>query len=87
MYTQDEAHQLLENFLAVDIFISHNSPRGIHERDTGIHQGFDAFLDYIDKFQPAYFLHGHQHCRDISYRGRTCIMGVYGEKNLQIPSK
>ena len=85
MYTQNEAHQLLENFPAVDIFISHNSPRGIHERDTGIHQGFDA--DYIDKFQPAYFLHGHQHCRDISYRGRTCIMGVYGEKYFQIPSK
>ena len=41
----------------------------------------------IDRVQPRCFLHGHQHCRDISYRGRTCIMGVYGEKNLQIPSK
>ena len=87
MYTQNEAHQLLENFPDVDVFIAHNSPRGIHERDTGIHQGFDAFLDYIDKFQPAYFLHGHQHCREISYRGNTCIMGVYGEKSLQIPSE
>jgi Icc-related predicted phosphoesterase len=75
MYTQDEAHQLLQNFPAVDVFIAHNSPRGIH-------QGFDAFLDYIDRVQPAYFLHGHQHCRDKSYRGNTCIMGVYGEKNF-----
>jgi uncharacterized protein len=87
MYTQDEAHQLLENFPAVDVFIAHNSPRGIHERDTGIHQGFDAFIEYIDRAQPAYFLHGHQHCRKISYRGKTCIMGVYGEKSLQIPSE
>ena len=84
MYTQDEAHQLLQNFPAVDVFIAHNSPSGIDERDTGIHQGFDAFLDYIDRAQPAYFLHGHQHCREISYRGRTCIMGFYGEKNFNL---
>ena len=87
MYTQDEARQLLENFPAVDVFIAHNSPRGIHECDTSIHQGFDAFIEYIDRAQPAYFLHGHQHCREVSYRGNTCIMGVYGEKSLQIPSE
>ena len=84
MYTQDESHQLLENFPTVDVFIAHNSPRGIHERDTGSHQGFDAFLDYIDRVQPRYFLHGHQHCRDISYRGNTCIMGIYGENNFTL---
>jgi Icc-related predicted phosphoesterase len=84
MYTQDEAHQLLQNFPAVDVFIAHNSPSGIHERDTVIHQGFDAFIEYIDRAQPAYFLHGHQHCREISYRGRTCIMGFYGEKNFTL---
>ena len=82
MYTQNEAHQLLQNFPAVDVFIAHNSPRGIHERDTGIHQGFDAFIEYIDRAQPAYFLHGHQHCREVSYRGNICIMGVYGESNF-----
>ena len=77
-------NQLLENFPAVDVFIAHNSPRGIHECDTSIHQGFDAFIEYIDRAQPAYFLHGHQHCREVSYRGNTCIMGVYGEKNFTL---
>lgn len=62
----------------------HSSPPGIHERDMGIHQGFDVFLDYIDRVQPRYFLRGHLHCREISYRGKTCIMGVYGEKNFQL---
>ena len=57
IYTQDEVHQLLQNFPAADVFIAHNSPRGIHERDTGIHKGFDAFIEYIDRTQPAYFLH------------------------------
>ena len=85
MYTQNEALQLLlQNFPTVDIFIVHNPPPGINERDIGIHQGFDVFLDYIDRVQPRYFLHGHLHCREISYRGKTCIMGVYGEKNFQL---
>ena len=82
MYTQNEVNALLHDFPVVDVFIAHNSPCGIHERDTGIHQGFDGFLEYIDKAQPAYFLHGHQHRREVSYRGNTCIMGVYGENNF-----
>ena len=84
MYTQEQVHALLENFPVVDIFIAHNSPRGIHERDSIHHQGFDAFLDYIDRVQPVFFLHGHQHCNKVSYRGKTCIMGVYGERYFQI---
>jgi Icc-related predicted phosphoesterase len=85
MYTQEQVHALLDDFPSVDIFIAHNSPRGIHERDAGNHQGFEAFLDYIDRVQPAYFLHGHQHCNFTAYRGKTCIMGIYGEKQFQIP--
>ena len=84
MYTQEKVHELLKDLPAVDVFIAHNSPRGIHERDNIIHQGFDAFLDYIDRVQPTYFLHGHQHCNRISYRGKTCVMGVYGERQFQI---
>jgi hypothetical protein len=84
MYTQEQVYVLLKDFPAVDIFIAHNSPRGIHERDTVNHQGFDAFLDYIDRVQPAYFLHGHQHCNTTSYRGKTRIIGVYGETNFQV---
>ena len=84
MYTQEQIHELMADFPAVDVFIAHNSPRGVHERDAGIHQGFDAFLDYIDRIQPRYFLHGHQHCERISYRGQTCIIGVYGEKEIKL---
>ena len=84
MYTQEQVHGLLVDFPAVDIFIAHNSPRGIHERDTLNHQGFDAFLDYIDRAQPSYFIHGHQHCNKITYRGKTCIIGVYGEQLMNV---
>ena len=84
MYTQEQVHALLTDFPAVDIFIAHNSPHGIHERDSHNHQGFDAFLDYIDRAQPSYFFHGHQHCNQISYRGKTCVVGVYGERLISI---
>ena len=85
MYTQEQVHDLLVDFPAVDIFIAHNSPRGIHERDTLNHQEFDAFLGYIDRTQPAYSLHGHQHCNQITYRGKTCIIGVYGGRLVNVP--
>lgn len=80
LYEQDEVIESLKDFLAVDVFIAHNSPRGIHERDDHVHQGFDAFIDYIDRVQPRYFFHGHQHCQSVSFRGRTQIIGVYGER-------
>ena len=53
MYTQEQEHALLTDFPAVDIFIAHNSPHGIREKDSHNHQGFDAFLDYIDRAQPS----------------------------------
>lgn len=65
---------------SVDIFIAHNSPFGYHERDTDTHQVFKGFVDYIDRVQPRYFLHGHQHKNKTSLRNTTLIQGVYGER-------
>lgn len=84
MYSQSEVADLLKDFPPVDVFIAHNSPRNIHERDTGIHQGFDAFLEYIERVQPSYFFHGHQHCNKVTQYGKTQIIGVYGEKSLKL---
>lgn len=84
MFEQDEVKRLMIDFPAVDVFIAHNSPRFIHERDDNVHQGFDAFIDYIDRTKPSYFFHGHQHCNQITHRGVTKIVGVYGERQFQI---
>ena len=82
LYEQEEVTSALSAFPAVDVFVAHNSPRGIHERDTEVHQGFDAFLDYIDRAQPRFFLHGHQHVNRTSKLGGTNIVGVFGETVL-----
>lgn len=84
LYSQDDVHDALLDFPPVDVFIAHNSPRTIHERDTGVHQGFDGFLDYIHRTEPRYFFHGHQHVNVVSTVGKTQVIGVYGERLRQI---
>jgi Icc-related predicted phosphoesterase len=50
-----------------DIVLSHAPPRGCHDGQDPCHQGFDCFRDLIDRWQPAFFIHGHVH----AYNGRT----------------
>lgn len=84
LYDQAEVSDLLSNFPKVDVFVAHNSPKGFHERDRDVHQGFDAFRAYIERAQPRYFLHGHQHRERTTVIGHTKIIGVYGEMFLDI---
>lgn len=87
LYSQEEARNFMGNFPSVDVFISHNSPRGIHERDIEIndhHQGFECFLDYINRTQPKVFLHGHQHVNLETKIGSTRVIGVYGVKYIEV---
>jgi Icc-related predicted phosphoesterase len=46
---------------AVDIFVAHSPPVGIHDDPEGAHQGFPVFRDLIRRFRPTLFLHGHRH--------------------------
>ena len=84
LYEQWEVEKALTSFPRVDVFIAHNSPRGIHERDGEVHQGFDAFLNYIERARPRYFLHGHQHLNQRSTLGSTEVIGVFGEAELEL---
>lgn len=84
LYTQDQASRLLNNFPTMDVFIAHNSPRGIHERDEDIHQGFDVLRSYIERVQPRYFFHGHQHVNRVTMMGETKVVGVYGEIGIEL---
>lgn len=49
----------------VDFLIAHSPPRGIHDIEEDYpHRGFNAFLAYMDWYQPRYLLHGHVHTWD-----------------------
>ena len=84
LYEQDEAERLLAGFPPVNVFVAHNSPRNIHERDTEVHVGFEAFNRYIERAQPRLFIHGHQHVNQDTLVGRTRVVGVYGERRIQL---
>lgn len=82
LFEQPEVCDALRTFPAVDIFVAHNSPRGIHDQEDDVHFGFSAFATYIADHQPTLFLHGHQHRNVESVIGRTRVIGVYGHRIL-----
>lgn len=84
LWSQSEVRSFLADLPAVDVFVAHNSPQGIHECDDDVHQGFEAFREYVERARPRYFLHGHQHVNAITKLGDTDVIGVYGEYRMQL---
>ena len=87
LYYQEEAEALLAEFPAVDILISHNSPRRVHDREDEIHTGFTALNSYIERAAPRLLLHGHQHQARETRVGETRVIGVYGWRTIELSDK
>lgn len=87
LYTQAQMASAVADFPSVDIFLAHNSPAGIHERDQDVHQGFAAFGRYIEEKRPQFFLHGHQHVNAMTILGETKVIGVFGCALLKFATK
>jgi Icc-related predicted phosphoesterase len=86
LFDQGEVEKAMSTFPAVDVFVAHNSPRLIHDRDDEVHTGFIAFNHYISLASPKLFLHGHQHQNVESMVGSTRIIGTFGHRFLAWPS-
>jgi uncharacterized protein len=84
LYEQFEASGLLAGFPRVDVFVAHNSPRRVHDKEDETHYGFEAFVTYISEKQPRLFFHGHQHVNRETMVGQTRIIGVFGHRLLEI---
>ena len=80
LFEQDEVERLLADFPPVDVFVAHNSPRAIHDRNDEVHLGFVAFSNYIARTKPRLFLHGHQHHNVETTLGDTRVIGVFGQR-------
>lgn len=73
----------------VDILVTHAPARGIHDAEDLPHTGIDAFLRFMDWFQPRYMLHGHVHTYDRrttveTQYSNTCIMNINPYTLLEI---
>ncbi len=84
LFEQREVTSMLSSFPAVDVFVAHNSPLKIHDKDDGVHVGFEAFNSYIDRARPRLFLHGHHHISAETILGRTRVVGTYGSRLIDV---
>jgi Icc-related predicted phosphoesterase len=84
LYEQAEVTGLLQDYPAVDLFVSHNSPRSVHDKNDGIHFGFDGLLAYIHQHKPRLLIHGHQHVNTETTVGATRVVGVYGHRIIEL---
>jgi Icc-related predicted phosphoesterase len=84
LYEQEEVDAYLQDFPAVDVFISHNSPRRVHDREDEIHTGFSGLNRYTERATPRLLLHGHQHQNSETAVGRTRVIGCFGWRVIEI---
>lgn len=66
-----------------DVLVTHAPARHLNDLDSLSHRGFDCFNRLLEKYHPAYFVHGHIHKgygRDIPQRticGDTTVINAY----------
>lgn len=66
-----------------DILLTHAPLRGLNDFDTLPHRGFECFGPLLDKYQPAYFVHGHihrsygPHIPQTDHRGGTTVINAF----------
>lgn len=72
----------------LDIFVTHASPWGIHDKSDFPHQGIKAFKWLITAFQPQLHFHGHNHVYrpdeiTESQIGETKVINTFGYKETR----
>lgn len=77
----------------VDVVVSHAPLYGVGDGDDIAHQGFEAFLQFVDKYHPKYWVHGHMHLnygidqtRVREYNG-TKVVNATERYALEIPDE
>ncbi|MBR5646012.1 MAG: metallophosphoesterase [Treponema sp.] len=72
----------------LDIFMTHASPRHIHDKEDICHRGFKCYNWFIKKFKPRYLVHGHIHLYDmretrITQVQETTVINAYAHYIIQ----
>lgn len=74
----------------LDIFMTHASPRHIHDKEDPCHKGFDCYNWFLKKFKPALMVHGHIHLYDMREEriGKyydTTVLNAYAHYIIDFP--
>lgn len=66
-----------------DILMTHAPARHLNDIDSRSHRGFQCFHRLLDRYQPAYFVHGHIHKNygmrvpQRTQHGKTMVINAY----------
>lgn len=75
----------------IDILLTHSPARHFNDEENIPHMGFEVFNEVVEKYKPAYFVHGHVH---MSYNFRipriaklydTTVVNGYKSHIIEIP--
>jgi Icc-related predicted phosphoesterase len=74
----------------LDMVITHAPPRHVHDAEDRCHKGFDCYVKLIQRYAPAYFIHGHIHKRfydpdeRVTLVNRTQVINTCGHTFIEI---
>ena len=76
----------------LDIFMTHASPRHIHDHEDPCHVGFECYNWFLERFKPTYMIHGHIHLYDLREErvGKyfdTTVVNAYAHYVIELPMK
>ena len=99
MYTENQMRRrILRLWFSIwrhrgfDILLTHAPARGLGDLDDRPHRGFECFRKLLDRYHPAYMIHGHVHMnygpfiKRISRYGDTEIINAWESTLLEFPS-
>ena len=75
----------------VDIVLTHAPAQGLGDDPDPAHKGFEALRELLDKYHPAYLIHGHVHMSYHQNRPRTLVyqnttvINAYERYTLELP--
>ena len=77
----------------IDILVTHAPAEGLGDAEDMAHRGFASLRTFLDKYRPAYHVHGHVHMtygqnipRTQDYNGTT-IINAYERYTLELPDR
>ena len=96
-YTENEMRRFISKMRyslwrggSPDLVLTHAPPRHVNDAEDLCHRGFKKFNNFINKYKPLYFLHGHIHrlfesnSERVSIVNTTQVINCYGFFILEI---
>ena len=75
----------------VDIVLTHAAPQGCGDLDDYAHRGFACFTALMDRWRPAYWVHGHTHlnygAKRLHIHGDTQVVNAWQKHVIEIEPK